>query len=126
MAPSEVDLSPFSCKLGTNPEVTLHGADIGPDLAGVRIAADAREVPEVVLILSARGAQNAVFEGLAHVVVGDQPDPGPAAAAFLDAIDAGELEQAALNRPDLDNEPQALTRAMLRQLAEWARGGDPT
>ncbi|WP_436957987.1 hypothetical protein [Streptomyces sp. SudanB182_2057] len=52
----------------------------------------------------------------------DLPDPGPAAAVFLDAIDPEALERAALARPDLGTEPYSLTKAMLTQLVEWARG----
>lgn len=64
------------------------------------------------------------FEGLARVVVGDPPDPSPAAAAFLGAIDAGELERHVLARYDLmDGGHNELTRAMLRLLSEWASGG---
>ncbi|MBY8884781.1 hypothetical protein K7472_07970 [Streptomyces sp. PTM05] len=61
------------------------------------------------------------FEGLARVSV-DMPAPGPAAEEFLEAIDAEELERAALARADLGSEPGSLTRAMLAQLGEWARG----
>ncbi|MFE1935239.1 hypothetical protein ACFW95_33665 [Streptomyces sp. NPDC059474] len=50
------------------------------------------------------------------------PDPGPAAAVFLAAISAEELERAALARSDLGTEPYSLTNAMLTQLGEWARG----
>ncbi|MFJ4910648.1 hypothetical protein ACIQCR_34785 [Streptomyces sp. NPDC093249] len=51
------------------------------------------------------------------------PDPGPAAAEFLEAIDARQLEQTALARIDLlDGQPNELTRAMLHLLTEWARG----
>ncbi|MFF7092846.1 hypothetical protein ACFY9A_10675 [Streptomyces rubradiris] len=52
----------------------------------------------------------------------DLPDPGPAAAVFLDAIDPEALERAALARPDLGTEPYSLTKAMRTQLVEWARG----
>lgn len=79
--------------------------------------------------LAARAAAGAVFEGAARVVVGVPPDPGPAAAAFLGAIDAGQLEKAVLARHDLmDGGPHELTRAMLALLKEWALGqwGDGT
>lgn len=49
------------------------------------------------------------FEGLARVAVADGSDSGPAAAVFLAAIDAEELEHAALARPDLGTGPRSLT-----------------
>lgn len=78
-------------------------------------------VPQLVLQLVDRGP-GMEFEGTAEVVVGVPPDAGPAAAEFLQAMDAGELERAALSRLDLDSSPHALTRAMLATLVEWARG----
>lgn len=78
------------------------------------------EQAHVVLHLADR--DDVRFVGLARVSVADVPDPGPAAAAFLAAIDPGELERAALARPDLGSGPQSLTRAMLTQLREWACG----
>ena len=41
---------------------------------------------------------------------------------FLGNVDPAALENAALNRDDLGNSRYDLTRAMLRQLADWARG----
>ncbi|MFF4345598.1 hypothetical protein ACFY00_37540 [Kitasatospora sp. NPDC001540] len=53
------------------------------------------------------------FDGAARVLVGEAPDPGPAASQFL----------AVLNRHDhLDGGPNEFTRALLTQLAEWALG----
>ncbi|WP_055713155.1 hypothetical protein [Streptomyces torulosus] len=77
----------------------------------------------MVIELSPRATATGVFEGLAHVVIGDRPDPGPAAAAFLSVISPAELEKAALARHDLmDGQPHELTRAMLALLREWALG----
>jgi hypothetical protein len=39
------------------------------------------------------GVADEVFAGMARVVVGEQPEPAPAAAVFLAAVDAGELER---------------------------------
>ncbi|MBT2390681.1 hypothetical protein J7E87_14920 [Streptomyces sp. ISL-1] len=78
------------------------------------------EPAHVVLHLADRADTR--FSGMARVSVADAPDPGPAAGAFLAAIDAEELEREALARPDLGTGPHSLTLAMLTQLGEWARG----
>ncbi|MFD5753827.1 hypothetical protein ACFWIZ_00780 [Streptomyces sp. NPDC127044] len=102
--------------------VALDGRDISSHISGYSLRQNAREPAELVLFLSSMTKDD--FEGLAHVVVGVPPDPGPAAAAFLSAIDAGELERHVLARHDLmDGGPNELTRAMLRLLSEWALGG---
>lgn len=80
----------------------------------------AGERPEVLLHVADRG--DTQWSGMARVAVADIPDPGPAAAVFLEAIDPEALERAALARPDLGAEPNSLTKAMLTQLGEWARG----
>ncbi|MFE7760627.1 hypothetical protein [Streptomyces sp. NPDC057438] len=77
----------------------------------------------MVIELSPASTATGVFEGLAHIVIGDPPGPGPAAAAFLSAISPAELEKAALDRHDLmDGRPHELTRATLALLREWALG----
>lgn len=73
-------------------------------------------------VLHTRQPDGVVFEGLARVAVGVTDTPGDIVAAFLAQIDPGTLENAALNRDDLGNEKYALTRAMLRQITDWARG----
>ena len=78
------------------------------------------EPPHVVLHLA--DSRDTQFEGMARVSVADMPDPGPAAAVFLAAINPEELERAALARLDLGADPHSLTEAMLTQLGEWARG----
>lgn len=78
------------------------------------------EPPHLVLHVADHGDMR--FEGLARVAVADMPAPGPAAVAFLAAIDSVELEQAALARLDLGSGPHSLTQAMLDQLREWADG----
>jgi hypothetical protein len=47
---------------------------------------------------------------------------GVAAADFPEALDPLEVEMAALARMNLENVPGGITVAVLRQLAEWARG----
>ncbi|MGH3368871.1 MAG: hypothetical protein ACRDPR_02625, partial [Nocardioidaceae bacterium] len=80
----------------------------------------AGERAEVLLHVTDRN--DTQWSGTARVAVADLPDPGPAAVVFLEAIDPEALERAALARPDLGTEPYSLTKAMLTQLGEWARG----
>ncbi|MEV8248074.1 hypothetical protein AB0R01_30525 [Streptomyces rochei] len=74
-------------------------------------------------VLHTRQPEGLVFEGLARVAVGIPDTPGDIVAAFLAQLDPVALENAALNRDDLGNDKYDLTRAMLRQAADWARGG---
>ncbi|MER8002101.1 hypothetical protein [Streptomyces sp. NPDC095613] len=109
--------------------ITARGPHAGFEIDGERLDPEAIEAytvsqfagepAHVVLHLTNRGDTR--FAGLARVSVAD-PDPGPAAAAFLSAIDAAELERVTLARPDLGTGPHSLTTAMLAQLGEWARG----
>ncbi|MGW2700828.1 hypothetical protein [Streptomyces sp. NPDC001340] len=101
--------------------LALDGRDISKQVRGYQLSQVAGMPPLLVLQMSQLVKND--FEGLTHVVLGDPPDPGPAAAAFLGAIDASELERHVLNRHDLmDGGPHELTRAMLQLLQEWARG----
>jgi hypothetical protein len=81
-------------------------------------------VPDALptLVLHTRQADGAVWEGLARVAVADPQQDSTAILEFLAAVDPAALENAALNREDLGAERYDLTRAMLRQLAAWARG----
>jgi hypothetical protein len=106
---------------GPKAAIEIDGQRVDPGiLSGYTISHQEGESPHVVLY--AQGDDETCFEGLARVSVADAPDPGPAAAVFLSAIDAGELERAALDRPDLGTGPHSLTQAMLTQLREWAHG----
>jgi len=101
--------------------VALDGRDISQHVSAYELRQRAGKPAELLLHLSPLVKDD--FDGLARVVVGVPPDPGPAAAAFLSAIDAGELERTALSRHDLmDGAPHELTRAMLRLLQDWAAG----
>ncbi|MET9412116.1 hypothetical protein ABZX90_41325 [Streptomyces sp. NPDC002935] len=101
--------------------VALDGRDISSKVNGYQLRQYAGEPAELLLSLSPLVKDE--FDGLARVVVGVLPDPGPAAAGFLSAIDAGELERHVLSRHDLmDGGPNELTRAMLLLLQEWASG----
>ena len=75
-----------------------------------------------MLILHTRQPEGVVFDGFARVAVGVTDTPGDIVAAFLAQLDPAALENAALNRDDLGNGKHDLTRAMLRQIADWARG----
>ncbi|MEU8560580.1 hypothetical protein AB0C45_03730 [Streptomyces cyaneofuscatus] len=102
-------------------EIEIDGARIDPGaVKAYSVSHLAGQRPEVLLHVADRNETQ--WAGLARVAVADLPDPGPAAAAFLDAIDPEALERAALARPDLGTEPYSLTKTMLTQLGEWARG----
>ncbi|MEV4907065.1 hypothetical protein AB0N46_20800 [Streptomyces albidoflavus] len=106
---------------GGRADVEIDGKQVDPSaVKAYSITHLAGERPEVLLHVADRN--NTQWSGTARVAVADLPDPGPAAAAFLDAIDPEALERAALARPDLGTEPCSLTKAMLTQLGEWARG----
>jgi hypothetical protein len=106
---------------GAKAAIEIDGQRVDPGaLSGYTVSHREGEPPQVVLY-SGDYAES-VFEGLARVAVADMPEPGPAAAVFLSAIDAEELERTALARPDLGTGPHSLTQAMLTQLVEWARG----
>ena len=76
-----------------------------------------------MLILHTRQVDGLAFEGLARVAVAVQQDHGDVIAAFLEGIDPAALQRAALDRDDLDGGRHETTTAILRQLAEWAKGG---
>lgn len=106
---------------GAKAAIEIDGQRVDPGaLSGYTVSHREGKPPQVVLY-SGDHVESA-FEGLVRVAVADMPDPGPAAAVFLAAIDAEELERTALARPDLGTGPQSLTQAMLTQLGEWARG----
>ncbi|MFE0257281.1 hypothetical protein [Streptomyces sp. NPDC059010] len=106
---------------GPKAAIEIDGRQVDPGgFKGYAISHHEGESPQVVL--SAGEWAETAFEGIARVSVADASDPGPAAAVFLAAIDAEELERSALARPDLGTGPHSLTQAMLLQLQEWARG----
>ncbi|OAH09855.1 hypothetical protein [Streptomyces jeddahensis] len=106
---------------GDRADIEIGGKLVDPRSVGAyTIAHIAGEPAQVLLHVSDRGSNQ--WSGMAHVAVADVPDPGPAAAVFLDAIDPEALEGTALARSDLGTGPHSLTKAMLTQLVEWARG----
>ncbi|MBC9717814.1 hypothetical protein H9Y04_35315 [Streptomyces sp. TRM66268-LWL] len=103
------------------PVVSVGGQDVSDFVSSFEIRSEPLEPPLVVLQL-APGTVHPELDTLAHVRIGVLPEPGLAAAEFLDALDPVEVERAALARTDLENVPGGGTAAVLRQLAEWARG----
>lgn len=105
---------------GSMASVQVGGADLSAAVNGYTVEHHAGQPPMVVLYASP-AADPMVFAGIAHVAVAGQPD-GPGIAEFLADIDPAALHRAALDRDDLDGSSTELTTAMLRQLADWARG----
>ncbi|MEU1078615.1 hypothetical protein ABZ404_39160 [Streptomyces sp. NPDC005878] len=105
--------------------VMVGDTDLGDALRGYTLEHQAGQPPVLVLYRSIT-TDPVLFEGMARVLVGEPPEPadspGDAIAAFLGSIDPAALENAALNRDDLGHDRYELTRAMLRQLADWAQG----
>ncbi|MFJ5294551.1 hypothetical protein [Streptomyces sp. NPDC088348] len=121
-APSLAD-RPQEVRVSSGPgttTVSVAGTDVTSLIQGYSLEHRMHQPPLLVLYASPR--DGAVFEGLAHVMVGEESDPGPLIAAFLANVDTQALEEAALNREDLGNGRYALTRAMLSQLTDWAQG----
>ncbi|MEU8522864.1 hypothetical protein [Streptomyces sp. NBC_01216] len=107
---------------GRSYALAVDGRDVSKHVAAVDLHADAHDLPRVVLHLRPTGTWPAELDLLARVEIGTPPDPGPAAAAFLEALDPLEVERAALARMDLENVPGGGTAAVMRQLVEWAHG----
>lgn len=106
---------------GTRAHLEVDGHDLSRLLHGYTLEQHAGQPP--MLILHAHTDQAGVaFEGLAHVVVGDDPDPADTITGFLASLDAATLERAALERDDMAGGRYDVTRAILAQLADWARG----
>jgi hypothetical protein len=106
---------------GLSGTVEVDGADISAQVQGYNLEARVGTAPLLVLYASPREG-GVAFEGLAHVAIGTEQDPGPSIAAFLANVDASALHQAALARDDLDGSKHEVTRAILAQLADWAQG----
>lgn len=103
--------------------IALDGATIRPELlTGYSLHHDIQGGVLPTLILHTRQPDGAAFEGLARVAVADPRPDSDIVLEYLAAIDPAMLENAALNREDLGSSQYDLTRAMLRQLADWARG----
>ena len=120
-------------------EPQAHGVRIDAQPGSATIAIDGNTLPRgqvtgytlhhsiadslPALVLHTRQPDDNVWDGFARVAVAEpQQDDAATIAAFLAAVDPAALENAALNRDDLGNSKYDLTRAMLSQLADWARG----
>jgi hypothetical protein len=107
---------------GTLATLYVDGVEFTNLVHGYSLQQQAGQPP--LLVLHANLHRQAMeFDGMAHVVIGDEPDPGQTVADFLRSIDPKTLEQSALQRDDLGEERYALTRAMLAQVADWALNG---
>jgi hypothetical protein len=107
---------------GMRASVVVDDHDLSSSLSGYTLEQRANQPPLLVLYAKAH-TDGVVFDGFTQVAVATAAPPAEAIAAFLTTVDAGMLQQAALNRTDLDGTPTELTTAILRQLAEWATGG---
>ncbi|MFD5425348.1 hypothetical protein [Streptomyces sp. NPDC127084] len=106
---------------GSRASIRIDGTDYSHLVSGYTIHQQAGYPADLVLQF-APGRPPPDFDGNARVAIGVPHEPGPAAAHFLSAIDAGLLEKAALARPDMDGGPHGFTKAVLAQLQQWARG----
>jgi hypothetical protein len=102
--------------------VAVDGHDVTEHVVAVDLHSAYDDLPRVVLQLRPTATWPMELDVLSRVEIGAPPDPGPAAAEFLAALDPVEVERAALARIDLENVPAGGTAAVLRQLVEWARG----
>jgi hypothetical protein len=91
--------------------VTVGGTDITNLLQGYTLEHRMNQTPLLVLYTVPR--DGVVLDGLAHIVVGEDRDPGPLIASFLSNISPQALEEAALNRDDLADGRYAVTSAAL-------------
>lgn len=124
-SPDDIRHVHIDTRVPTAPVIEIDGNDIRADIAGIVIEMDPKHTPRVTLVVPADRVQATHFEGLAVTelsTMAGPPSPGEGAAVFLKAMDAKLLEEAALNRMDLGNGPNELTKAMLRQLIDWAEG----
>lgn len=105
---------------GITANLTLNGTNITDMVNGYTIEQHAGQAPIVALHATAH-REGVAFEGLARVVLADH-DPADTIAAYLGSIDPAALQRAALDRDDLGDGKTDTTRAILRQLIDWAQG----
>ncbi|MGX1840586.1 hypothetical protein [Streptomyces diastaticus] len=107
---------------GVTANLTLNGTDVSNLVQGYTIEQHAGQAPIVALHATAH-REGVAFEGLARVVLADHDqDPADTVAAYLGSIDPAALQRAALDRDDLGDGKTDTTRAILRQLIDWAQG----
>lgn len=100
--------------------IEIDGHDVASAVEAYRITQTVDEGPEVTLYVQ-QGWRGMEFDGLAEVVV-EPADMRHVVIGFLDAVDWRRLDEAVLERSDLDGAPGELTRGVLAQLREWAAG----
>lgn len=100
------------------PVIKLDGQDVSAAVDVYRVVQTPGEPPEVTLYVNTEW-QGFGFDGLAEVMA-EPADLRHVVLQFLDAVQWQKLDQAVLNRDDLDGQPGELTRGMLAQLREWA------
>ncbi|MEV7357068.1 hypothetical protein [Kitasatospora sp. NPDC091276] len=117
---------------GPTARLEIDGQGLADQVRSYELRHAVGQFPELQLLL--RPTADPEWEGAARVVVGEDPDPdpGPAAVAFLAALDpvdpvetveTAETERALLARHDLlDGGAHEFTRALLTELGEWALG----
>ncbi|MFJ6661372.1 hypothetical protein ACIQNG_34260 [Streptomyces sp. NPDC091377] len=105
---------------GEGAVIELDGHDVASAVEAFRITQTVDEGPEVTLYVQ-QGWKGVEFDGLAEVVV-EPADVRHVVIGFLDAVDWQKLDEAVLDRDDLDGRAGELTRGTLAQLREWAAG----
>ncbi|MFF4607909.1 hypothetical protein ACFY12_34875 [Streptomyces sp. NPDC001339] len=105
---------------GDDAVIEIGGHDVASAVEAYRITQTVDEGPEVTLYVQ-QGWRGLEFDGMAEVVV-EPADVRHVVIGFLDAVDWRRLDEAVLDRDDLDGEPGELTRGVLAQLREWAAG----
>lgn len=118
-------LDPRRVRIAACPEeqpavIEIDGHDVASVVEAYRITQTVDEGPEVTLYVQ-QGWRGMEFDGLAEVSV-EPADVRHVVVGFLDAVDWQKLDEAVLDRDDLDGRPGELTRGMLAQLREWAAG----
>lgn len=106
---------------GTTATLHIDGVDFTNLVYAYALQQSSGQPPQLILHAHPH-QQGAEFDGLAHVVIGDDPDPGRTVADFLTGLDPSQLQSAALNRNDLDGSATEITSAILKTLANWAQG----
>lgn len=107
---------------GITANLTLNGTNITPMVNGYTIEHHAGQAP-IVALHATPHREGIAFEGLARVVLTDHDqNPADTITAYLGSIDPAALQRAALDRDDLGDGKTDTTRAILRQLIDWAQG----
>ncbi|WP_411130342.1 hypothetical protein [Streptomyces sp. x-19] len=104
---------------GEDAVVEVDGRNVASVVEAYRIVQTVDEGPEVTLYVGRR--RGVGFDGFAEVRV-EPADLRHVVLGFLDTVDWRKLDEAVLERSDLDGAPGELTRGVLTQLKEWAAG----